>query len=77
MASKEAVGTAGESQEAGSGRAGDYLPLLDWFVHSGSQRVLGDAAGVAPSVQPEIALGSWMTSGPEGGERPVLSFPSP
>lgn len=41
--------------QAASGRARDLLLLLR-YVHYGSDRVLGDAAGVTPSMQPEIAL---------------------
>ena len=43
--------------QAASGRARDLLPLIR-FVHSGGDWELGDATGVTPSMQPEIALRS-------------------
>lgn len=52
------------------------MRLLSWLIYSGSNRVLGDTTGIAPSVQPEITLGGQRTSGPEGGERPALPCPS-
>ena len=46
-----------KGSQAASGRAGDLL-LLIRFVHSGSDRELGDATGVTPSMQPEVAIRS-------------------
>jgi len=60
-----------KGSQAASGRARDLVLLLR-LVHSGGDRELGDAAGVTPSMQPEIALRSEGPSAPDSGERSVL-----